>query len=57
MKYKFQVTDAVTCLAMDEDYIVGYEIEDGINDIYDMYGDDIYIEHSECCICRIPEEL
>lgn len=57
MKYKFQVTDAVTCLDMDEDYFVGYEIEDGINDIYDMYSDDIYIEHSECRVCRIPGEL
>ncbi len=24
--------------------------------LYDMYGDDIDLEHSSCCICRIPEE-
>jgi hypothetical protein len=21
-----------------------------------MYGDDIELEHSSCCICRIPED-
>lgn len=24
--------------------------------LYEMYGDDIEIEHSCCCICRIPED-
>ena len=26
------------------------------DEVYDMYGDDIELEHSSCCICRIPEE-
>ena len=24
--------------------------------LYEMYGDDIELEHSSCCICRIPED-
>lgn len=26
------------------------------DEVYDMYGDDIELEHSSCCICRIPED-
>ena len=33
-----------------------YENEDDFLDICDMYSDDIHIEHSSNCICRIPEE-
>lgn len=33
-----------------------YENKDDFDDICDMYSDDIELEHSSCCICRIPEE-
>jgi hypothetical protein len=33
-----------------------YDNEDDFDDICDMYSDDIDLEHSSCCICRIPEE-
>ena len=33
-----------------------YKNEDDFDDICDMYSDDIELEHSSCCICRIPEE-
>ncbi len=33
-----------------------YDNEDDFLDIQDMYSDDIELEHSSCCICRIPEE-
>ena len=33
-----------------------YDNEDDFNDIQDMYSDDIELEHSSCCICRIPED-
>ena len=33
-----------------------YENEDDFLDICDMYSDDIHIEHSSSCICRIPME-
>ena len=33
-----------------------YDNEDDFDDIQDMYSDDIDIEHSSCCICRIPED-
>ena len=33
-----------------------YDNEDDFDDIQDMYSDDIDLEHSSCCICRIPEE-
>ena len=26
------------------------------DEIYDMYGEDIEMEHSSCCICKIPKE-
>ena len=26
------------------------------DELYDMYGDEIELEHSSSCICRIPEE-
>lgn len=32
-----------------------YGNEDDFDDIQDMYSDDIDLECSECCICRIPE--
>ena len=32
-----------------------YDNEDDFDDIQDMYSDDIDLECSECCICRIPE--
>ncbi len=30
--------------------------EADFEEVYDMYGNDIELEHSCCCICRIPEE-
>ena len=33
-----------------------YDNEDDFEDICDTYSDDIDLEHSSCCICRIPEE-
>ena len=33
-----------------------YDNEDDFDDIQDMYNDDIDLEHSNCCICKIPEE-
>ena len=33
-----------------------YENKDDFDDICDMYSDDIEIEHSCCCICKIPED-
>lgn len=33
-----------------------YDNKDDFFDIQDMYSDDIELEHSSCCICRIPEE-
>jgi len=33
-----------------------YENEGDFLDICDMYSDDIHIEHSSACICRIPME-
>ena len=33
-----------------------YKNEDDFDDICDMYSDDIELEHSSCCICRIPED-
>ena len=35
-------------------YIEKYE-EDDFDDICDMYSDDIQLEHSSSCICRIPD--
>ena len=34
-----------------------YENPDDFDDICDMYSDEIELEHSSCCICRIPEEF
>ena len=31
-----------------------YDNEDDFDDIQDMYSDDIELEHSSCCICKIP---
>jgi len=33
-----------------------YDNEDDFNDICNMYSDDIDLDHSSSCICRIPEE-
>jgi hypothetical protein len=33
-----------------------YDNEEDFDDIQDMYSDDIELEHSSCCICRIPED-
>ena len=33
-----------------------YDNEDDFDDICDMYSDNIDLEHSSCCICRISEE-
>lgn len=30
--------------------------EADFHELYDMYGEDIELEHSSCCICKIPEE-
>ena len=38
----------------DDDF--DYDNEDDFDDIQDMYSDDIDLEYSSCCICRIPEE-
>ena len=32
-----------------------YKNEDDFDDICDMYSDDIQLEHSSSCICRIPD--
>jgi hypothetical protein len=32
-----------------------YENRDDFDDICDMYSDDIQLEHSSSCICRIPD--
>lgn len=33
-----------------------YDNEDEFLDIQDTYSEDIDLEHSSCCICKIPEE-
>ena len=38
----------------DDEFFDYYEAD--FYEVYDMYGDDIKLEHSCCCICRIPEE-
>ena len=38
----------------DDEFDDYYEAD--FDGVYDMYGDDIELEHSYCCICRIPEE-
>jgi hypothetical protein len=37
----------------DDEFFDYYEAD--FDEVYDMYGDDIELEHSSCCICRIPE--
>ena len=39
----------------DDDEFFDYHEAD-FDEVYDMYGDDIELEHSCCCICRIPED-
>lgn len=29
--------------------------ESDFDELYEMYGDEMELEHSSCCICRIPE--
>ena len=38
----------------DDEFFDYYEAD--FDEVYDMYGDDIELEHSSCCICRIPED-
>lgn len=38
----------------DDEFDDYYEAD--FDEVYDMYGDDIELEHSSSCICRIPEE-
>lgn len=38
----------------DDEFDDYYEAD--FEEVYDMYGDDIELEHSSCCICRIPED-
>lgn len=33
-----------------------YDNKDDFDDICDMYSDGIELEHSSCCVCRIPKE-
>ena len=39
----------------DDDDFYDYH-ETDFDELYAMYGDDIVLEHSSCCICRIPED-
>lgn len=60
MKYMFQVMVALTYSDKDieqhdDDEFFDYHEAD-FDEVYDMYGDDIELEHSCCCFCRIPEE-
>ena len=38
----------------DDEFDDYYEAD--FDEVYNMYADDIELEHSSCCICRIPEE-
>ena len=38
----------------DDEFDDYYEAD--FDEVYDMYGEDIELEHSSCCICRIPED-
>ena len=38
----------------DDEFDDYYEAD--FDKLYEMYGDDIELEHSSCCICRIPED-
>ena len=38
----------------DDEFDDYYEAD--FDEVYDMYGDDIELEHSSRCICRIPED-
>ena len=47
---------------INNDYIEQHDDDDfwdyheaDFDELYDMYGDEIELEHSCCCICRIPE--
>ena len=31
--------------------------EADFDELYDMYGDEMELEHSSCCICRIPDSF
>jgi len=39
----------------DDDDFYDYHEAD-FDELYAMYGDDIVLEHSSCCICKIPED-
>lgn len=39
----------------DDDVFFDYHEAD-FDEVYDMYGDDIELEHSSCCICKIPAD-
>ena len=39
----------------DDDEFDDYHEAD-FNELYDMYGEDIEMEHSSCCICKVPKE-
>ena len=39
----------------DDNYLDYHKVKFG--KLYAMYGDWMELEHSSCCICRIPEEL
>ena len=43
-------------LRRDEDNIRDYR-KASFEELYDMYGDSIDMDHSICCDCRIPEDL
>ena len=38
----------------DDDFYDFHEAD--FDELYAMYGDDIVLEHSSCCICKIPED-
>lgn len=39
----------------DDDEFDDYHEAD-FDELYNMYGDDIVLEHSSCCICKIPAD-
>ena len=38
-----------------DDFDDYYEAD--FDELYDIYGEDIELEHSSCCICKIPKEF
>ena len=41
-------------IKLEEDHFADYR-EASFDELYAMYGETIDIEHSSCCICKIPE--